>query len=136
MISEIGEVAGVETMIRMQADQMRMTGGGGLRLLPEKKIDITKETGTMEEEVMTETPEGEGDSLIMRPQEMEVDMVDFHVEMIGMVGMEVVTEERREKHLKRDLDSILHQEVNQLRVKMRRDQVSQVFLEEQNRLTL
>ena len=44
---------------------------------------------------MTETPEGEGDSPIMRPQEMEADMEDFHVEMIGM---EVVTEERREKH--------------------------------------
>ena len=72
---------------------------------------------------MTETPEGEGDSPIMRPQEMEADMEDFHVEMIGMVGMEVVTEERREKHLKRDLDSILLQEVNQLRAKMRRDQV-------------
>ena len=72
---------------------------------------------------MTETPEGEGDSPIMRPQEMEADMEDFHVEMIEMVGMEVVTEEKREKHLKRDLDSILLQEVNQLRVKMRRDQV-------------
>merc|ERR1719300_1369949 len=101
-----------------------------------KKIDITKETGTMEEEVMTETPEGEGDSLIMRPQEMVADMEDFHVEMIEMVGMEVVTEERREKHLKRDLDSILLQEVNQLKVKTRREQVSQVFLEEQNPLTL
>merc|ERR1719283_577202 len=122
MIFVIGEVEGVAMMIRMLADQMPMTGDGGLRLLPEKKIDITKETGTMEEEVMTETPEVEGDSPIMRP--------------IEMVGMEVVTEERREKHLKRDLDSILLQEVNQLKVKMRRDQVSQVFLEVQNRLTL
>ena len=86
---------------------------------------------------MTETPEGEGDSPIMRPQEMEADMEDFHVEMIGMVGMEVVTEERREKHQKRDLDSILLQEVNQLRVKMRRDQVrvaSMIFWKERWRV--
>merc|ERR1712098_616952 len=96
MISVIGGEVEDAMMILTQADPMLMIGGGVLLLLLEKKIiDIMKETGTTGEEVMTEILGVEGDSPIMRPPEMEADMEDFHVELIGMEEREAPKERPR-----------------------------------------